>query len=135
MQKAKPENEVERQKQSRRRKPDESVQATLDTWLSVIHVIGQRVLGPLWLTLFESIQDAVVLGLLFQIPGSLYKWTAGASFPGLDVCWIDHNVWSTSRYACFTVVLSDYAVWAVLVPRVLFRVFRDIKKLLIEKRQ
>ncbi|MEM9008521.1 MAG: hypothetical protein AAGE59_34050 [Cyanobacteria bacterium P01_F01_bin.86] len=114
-------------------KPDEIVAKTLDTWLSTIHAIGERTFGLLWLTLFESVQDAITLGLLVRIPGLLSNWVLDKEFAGLDTCWLENNVWSVSRYACFTVVLSDYALWGVLIPRILFRFYRDLKNLFKEK--
>lgn len=110
--------------------PALAVATFLDRWLAVIHVVGERVLGPLWMTLFESVQDAVTLGLLFKIPSLLSKIVLNQEFSGLDECLTDSNVWSISRYACGAVVLSDYTLWAALIPRILFRFFRDMSKLL-----
>jgi len=86
----------------------------VDRWLEekldVLHVVGTRLLGGLWMTLFESIQDAIVLGLLVKIPGLLSKWVIGQEFSGLDACWLGNNEWSIARYACYAVVISDYTL-------------------------
>lgn len=106
--------------------PQERVANWLDKWLVVVHVIGNRIFGPLWMTLFESAQDAITLGLIVQIPSILSKWTVGKEFSGLDACWTGNNEWSVARYACYAVVLSDYTLWGVLIPRILFRFVRDL---------
>lgn len=116
------------------RKPDERLAALLDNYLSIIHVIGNRLLGPLWITFFESVQDAVALGCLVQIPSFLSKIILGGKeFTGLNMCWANGSLWSVSNYACTAVVLSDYTLWAVLIFRILFRCYRDLKKLTEEK--
>ncbi|MEO1686185.1 MAG: hypothetical protein AAFS06_23380 [Cyanobacteria bacterium J06631_12] len=117
----------------KKQKPDERVAAILDTWLSILHVIGKRVFGPLWMTFFESVQDAIALGLLVKIPTLLSIWVLKKEFSGWNVCWAQYGVWDTSRYACFAVVLSDYTLWAVLIPRILCRFLRDLKKLSSKK--
>lgn len=112
------------------RKPDEHIAALLDSCLSIIHVIGNRLLGPLWMTFFDSVQDAIALGFLVQIPSFLSKVVLGGKeFTGLDMCWADNSLWSVSNYACTAVVLSDYTLWAVLISRILFRCYRDLKQL------
>lgn len=114
------------QKPPPNKKPlEDRVANWLDEWLNVVHVVGKRIFGPLWMTLFESAQDAITLGLLVQIPSILSKWTVGKEFSGLDACWTGNNEWSVARYACYTVVLSDYTLWGVLIPRILFRFVRD----------
>jgi hypothetical protein len=42
----------------------ERVEKQLDIWLDVFHMLGKKFIGPLWMTLFESVQDAIALGLL-----------------------------------------------------------------------
>ncbi len=95
----------------------------------MLHVIGKKLIGPLWMTLFESAQDAIALGLLVKIPNLLSQWVLGKQFSGLDACLQGTNIWSVDRYACFAVVLSDYTLWAVLIPRILYRFIRDLKNL------
>ena len=111
---------------------DERIAKSLDTGLKVLHTIGERIFGPLWRTLFESVQDAITLGLLVQIPSLLSKFILGQEFSGMDICWDSHNVYAVARYACFAVVLSDYTLWAVLIPRTLFRFVRDFRTLIKE---
>lgn len=110
-------------------KSSEALARILDSWLSILHVVGKSIFGPLWLTLFESIQDAIALGLLVRIPSLLSQWVLGREFSGLDVCWSNNTAWSVARYACIAVVLSDYTLWAVLIPRIIFRFCRDFKNL------
>ena len=81
------------------------------------------------MTLFESLQDAITLGLLVKIPGLLSLWVIGKEFSGLDACWTSNNWWSVERYACFAVVISDYTLWATLIPRILYRFWRDLQSL------
>jgi hypothetical protein len=105
------------------------VEERLDDGIGVLHVFGTKLIGPLWMTLFESMQDAIALGLLVKIPNFLSQWVLGKQFSGLDVCWHRTNIWSVDRYACFAIVLSDYTLWGVLIPRILYRSYRDLKNL------
>lgn len=51
-----------------------------------LDLIGQRILGELWRTFYESVQDAIALSLLLQIPGIIGKTIIGKDFSGYDMC-------------------------------------------------
>ncbi|WP_250126815.1 hypothetical protein [Chroococcidiopsis sp. CCMEE 29] len=69
----------------------DEVAKRLDNLLDIIHAVGTRLFGSLWMTLFESAQDAITLGLLVKIPSILSKWITGQEFSGLDDCWTGNN--------------------------------------------
>lgn len=121
--------EVQQKPTSPKNTPKDKIANALDEGLGILHVIGEGLLGPLWMMLFESIQDAVVLGLLVKVPAFLSWWVTGKSFSGLDACLLDTTWWSTDRYACFAIVISDYTLWALLIPRILYRFWRELRNI------
>lgn len=109
----------------------DKVAKRLDDGLEIIHIIGSKLLGSLWTPLFESVQDAITLGLIVRIPSTLSKWVIGQNFSGLDACYTTaNNEWSVARYACLSVVISDYTLWAVLIFRIMYRFYKNLKTLL-----
>lgn len=95
----------------------------------IIDVVGSKLLGDLWETLYLSIQDALVLGLLMQVPDKVGYWITGRKFTGLDMC-IQEDSWlSVNRYVCFVMVLSNFALWGVLAARIFVRCVQDLRKL------
>lgn len=99
----------------------DKVQKQLNTGIDVLHVIGKTILGSLWMTLFESTQDAIVLGLLVKIPTFFSEWVLGKKFSGLDACWQGTNIWSIDRYSCYAVVAAEFSLWVPLIIRILRR--------------
>lgn len=108
------------------------LEKNLDACLAAIDVIGKRIMGDLWRTFYLSIQDAIALGLLLQVPGLIGKWIIGRSFSGFDVC-LQENGWSVNRYACFIIVMSDFLLWIVLAGRILGRFIVDCRNLMPSK--
>jgi len=106
---------------------DKYVERKINAALAVLHVVGKAVLGPLWMVLFESVQDAVVLGLLVKVPAQLSEFVLKTNFSGLDQCWSGYSAWDVNRYACSGVVISSYVMWATLIPRILYRLISTVK--------
>jgi hypothetical protein len=63
--------------QSPKTKGGQWVEKAIDSILEPIDLIGQRLLGDLWKILYLSIQDAIALGLLLQIPSLIGKIIIG----------------------------------------------------------
>jgi hypothetical protein len=95
----------------------------------VIDVIGRKLLGDLWETLYLSIQDALALGLLIQVPDRVGHWITGKNFSSLDACTQEGSWWNVNRYVCFIMVASNFILWAILAARILIRSIQDFKKL------
>jgi len=119
---------------TKRAQPSISLKDRVDKFLKegfdVIDIIGRKILGDLWETLYLSLQDAIAMGLLVQIPSWLGKCITGHDFTGFDACIQNtRSWWSTDRYICFVMVTSDLTLWAVLAARILIRCFQDFKKL------
>ncbi|MEA5534508.1 hypothetical protein [Crocosphaera sp. XPORK-15E] len=93
-----------------------------------LDLIGQKLLGSLWRTFYESVQDAIALSLLLQIPSLIGKVIIGKEFSSYDVC-LAENALGSSRYACFIIVTSDFLLWVVLAGRILGRFIVDFKSL------
>jgi len=104
------------------------IERFLDNILEPIDLVGQRLLGDLWKTLYFSIQDAIALGLLLQIPSFIGKIIIGKDFSSFDVC-LQENALGPSRYACFIIVTSDFLLWIILAGRIIARFIMDLKNL------
>jgi hypothetical protein len=100
----------------------------LDKILEPLDTLGKRLMGELWQTFYLSIQDAIALGLLLQIPGLIGKLIIGESFSSFNIC-LKSEPWAVNRYACFVIVASDFLLWIVLAGRILGRFFVDFWKL------
>jgi hypothetical protein len=90
--------------------------------------LGQRLMGELWRTFYLSVQDAIALSLLLQIPSLIGRWIIGKEFSSFDVC-LKENALGASRYACFIIVASDFLLWIVLAGRIIGRFWVDFSSL------
>ncbi|WP_013322529.1 hypothetical protein [Gloeothece verrucosa] len=108
------------------------IESILENILEPLDLIGQRLMGGLWRTFYESVQDAIALSLLLQIPSLIGRIIIGKEFSSYDVC-LQENALGSSRYACFIIVTSDFLLWIVLAGRILARFLVDFKSLLPKK--
>lgn len=104
------------------------IERFLDNILEPIDLVGQRLLGDLWKTFYLTIQDAIALGLLLQIPSFIGKIIIGKDFSSFDIC-LQENALGPSRYACFIIVTSDFLLWIILAGRIIARFIVDLKNL------
>ena len=104
------------------------IERFLDNILEPIDLVGQRLLGDLWKTFYLTIQDAIALGLLLQIPSFIGKIIIGKDFSSFDIC-LQEKALSSSRYACFIIVTSDFLLWIILAGRIIARFIMDLKNL------
>lgn len=93
-----------------------------------IDALGKALMGDLWKTFYESVQDAIALSLILQIPGLIGSYILGKEFSGFDVC-LQEGYLSVDRYACFVIVTSDLCLWIVIAGRTLYRLVRDLRQL------
>ena len=100
----------------------------MDNILEPIDLVGQRLLGDLWKTFYLTVQDAIALGLLLQIPSFIGKIIIGKDFSSFDVC-LKENALGPSFYACFIIVGADVLLWISLAGRIIARFNRDFKNL------
>jgi hypothetical protein len=100
----------------------------LSNLLEVVDVVGERLMGDLWRTFYLSVQDAIALACLLQIPGLIGKVIIGKEFSSFTVC-LEEDALGVSRYACFIIVIADFGLWAVLGGRILIRCIQDFKDL------
>ncbi len=100
--------------------------------LDPIDVIGKVVMGDLWRTFYESIQDAIALSLLLHIPSLIGTWILGKEFSGFDVC-MRESIFGVNRYACFIIVFADFCLWIFLFARIASRLFTELNKLFAKK--
>ena len=104
------------------------IERFLDNILEPIDLVGQRLLGDLWKTFYLTVQDAIALGLLLQIPSFIGKIIIGKDFSSFDIC-LQENALGPSRYACFIIVTSDFLLWIILAGRIIARFIVDLKNL------
>jgi hypothetical protein len=90
--------------------------------------LGKALMGDLWRTFYLSVQDAIALSLLLQIPSLIGKWILGKSFSDFGIC-LQESVLSPTRYACFVIVTADFLLWIVLAGRVIGRFWADLQSL------
>lgn len=74
-----------------------------------LDVLGRSLMGDLWRTVYLSVQDAIALSTLLQLPGLVGRIIIGKDFASFDVC-LQENALGVSRYACFIIVTSDFTV-------------------------
>ena len=110
----------------------EKAEKLLLTVFTPVDVIGKAVMGNLWKTFYESVQDAIALSLLLQIPSLIGKWILGKEFSGFDVC-MQESSFGVNRYACFIIVTSDFCLWIVLAGRLISRFLSDFNQLFAKK--
>jgi len=90
--------------------------------------LGKALMGDLWRTVYLSIQDAIALGVLLQLPSFVGRIIIGKDFSSFDVC-LKENAWGVARYACFIIVASDFCLWIILAGRILGRFWTELSEL------
>jgi hypothetical protein len=100
----------------------------LNAIFDLINVIGQKIMGDLWRTVYLSIQDAIALACIIQIPSLIGKLIIGKEYSSFNICLLEDAL-GPNRYACFVIVIADFGLWAVLGGRVLTRCIQDIMNL------
>jgi hypothetical protein len=106
----------------------------VEKFLSPIDVIGRLIFGSLWQTLYLSIQDAIALSWLVQIPNVFAQYIIGKEFSSFAAC-SQESYLSTSFYACFIIITSDFALWIVLAGRILARFLANTSELVKNSRE
>ncbi|WP_341530668.1 hypothetical protein WKK05_16155 [Nostoc sp. UHCC 0302] len=110
----------------------EKAEKILAAVLEPIDVVGKALMGDLWKTLYESVQDALALSLLLHIPSLIGTLILGKEFSGFDTC-MRESPFGVNRFACFIIVTSDFCLWIVLAGRIISRFLSDLNQLLAKK--
>ena len=97
-----------------------------------LDLLGKALMGDLWTSVYLSIQDAIALSLILQLPGLIGQLILGKSFSSFDVC-LKENPLGVNRYACFIIVASDFLLWIVLAGRIIGRFWADLSDLRKDK--
>jgi hypothetical protein len=100
----------------------------LDNILEPLDELGNALMGDLWRTFYLSVQDAIAMSLLLQIPGLIGQWILGKSFSDFAVCLRESSTTPT-RYACFVIVASDFLLWIILTARIVGRFWAELSDL------
>jgi hypothetical protein len=93
-----------------------------------IDVLGHGLMGDLWRTVYLSVQDAIALSVLLQLPSLIGRVIIGKDFASFDVC-LQENSLGVSRYACFIIITSDFCLWIILAGRIIGRFWVDLQGL------
>jgi hypothetical protein len=99
----------------------------LNIW-EPLDLLGQGLMGSLWKSVYLSIQDAIALGILLQLPSFVGRIIIGKDFSSFDVC-LQESALGVSRYACFIIIISDFCLWIILSGRVIGRFWGDLLEL------
>jgi hypothetical protein len=99
----------------------------LNLW-EPLDVFGRGLMGALWKTVYLSLQDAVALSILLQLPSLIGRFIIGKDFSSFDIC-LQENPFGVSRYACFIIITSDFCLWIILAGRIIGRFWVDLRSL------
>lgn len=99
----------------------------LNIW-EPLDVLGQGLMGDLWRTIYLSVQDAIALSILLQLPSLIGRVIIGKDFSSFDIC-LQENPFGVSRYACFIIITSDFCLWIILAGRIIGRFWIDLRGL------
>jgi hypothetical protein len=109
-------------------------EALLEKISEPLDVVGSRLMGDLWRTFYLTVQDAIALSLILQVPGIIGQVILGKSFSSFDICPLE-NALGVNRYACFIIVASNFLLWMILAGRILGRFWADLSELQNSKRR
>lgn len=99
----------------------------LNIW-EPLDVVGRGLMGDLWRTVYLSVQDAIALSILLQLPSIIGRVIIGKDFSSFDVC-LQENPLGVPRYACFIIVSSGFCLWIVLAGRIVGRFLVALREL------
>lgn len=99
----------------------------LSVW-EPLDVLGRGLIGDLWRNVYLSIQDAIALSVLLQLPSLVGRIIIGKDFSSFDIC-LQENALGVSRYACFIIITSDFCLWIILAGRIIGRFWTDLRRL------
>jgi hypothetical protein len=101
-------------------KTGKRTQAFLTGFWEFLDQFGQALMGDLWRTVYLSIQDAIALGVLLQVPSWVGRIIIGKDFASFDLCQLESPL-GVTRYACYIIITSDFLLWILLASRILGR--------------
>jgi hypothetical protein len=103
-----------------RTKLGKKTQKVLTSVWESLDQVGHGLMGELWRTVYQSVQDAIALGVLLQVPSWLGKIIIGKDFASYDLC-LNESPLGVTRYACYIMVTSDFLLWILLASRIFGR--------------
>ena len=103
-----------------------TTEKVLDNLWNHLDKIGYFLMGSLWRDVYETLQDAISLCLLFSIPGWISKLILKADYSGFDECYETWNAWNINRYACYVVVASGFVLWITIAGRIIGRTIKNV---------
>jgi hypothetical protein len=101
-------------------KAGQGTQAFLTGFWESLDQFGEALMGDLWRTVYLSIQDAIALGVLLQVPSWVGRIIIGKDFASFDLCQLESPL-GVTRYACYIIITSDFLLWILLASRILGR--------------
>jgi hypothetical protein len=101
-------------------KAGKRTQAFLISFWESLDQLGSALMGDLWRTVYLSIQDAIALGVLLQVPSWVGRIIIGKDFASFDLCQLESPL-GVTRYACYIIITSDFLLWILLASRILGR--------------
>jgi hypothetical protein len=101
-------------------KAGKRTQAFLTGFWESLDQLGSVLMGELWRTVYLSIQDAIALGVLLQVPSWVGRIIIGKDFASFDLCQLESPL-GVTRYACYIIITSDFLLWILLASRIVGR--------------
>jgi hypothetical protein len=98
-----------------------------------LDLLGRGLMGDLWRSVYLSVQDAIALSILLELPSLIGRVILGKRFSGFDVC-LYENKFGVSRYACFVIIVSDFCLWVILAGRITGRFWEDLRELKMDRK-
>ncbi|MBD2463936.1 hypothetical protein H6G89_23315 [Oscillatoria sp. FACHB-1407] len=88
-----------------------------------ISLMGEEMTRQVW----EEVQETIAYALILQLPDLIGKLLLGLHFSSFEVCQ-DISPLNVNRYACYTIVGSDFLLWISIAGTVLGRASGGILK-------
>jgi hypothetical protein len=105
----------------------QSMEILLQNITEPIDILGQQLMGDLWRTVCLTVQDAIALSILLELPGFLIKVLIHKDFSNFYQCQSENSS-GISRYACYYSNISSFCLWIILSARLFSRFWSDLKE-------
>jgi hypothetical protein len=100
-----------------------SAERVLKNIFDPIDRVGNFLFGNLWRVIYLTIQDAIAIGILLQIPNWIGQLIIGREFSSFSVC-LAEDPFGIERYACYFIVTSKFTLWILLAGRIIGHIGR-----------
>jgi hypothetical protein len=96
----------------------------LDQTIESFRKVGNALFGPFWYSIIrDTAQDAIGAYLVLSIGSMAGNLIAKKDFSSFKICFQEWQLDPTgvNPYVCYSMVVLDFALWAAVVTRLLYR--------------